>query len=266
MNMLLQHKRNIARKFNRAVHSYDAAADLQCAVGHELINKLVTLQLSPNRLLDLGVGTGQLAELLQSCYSDCKIIGLDFAERMLLHAADRLGNNSAFVCADFEALPFQGDCFDLIFSNMSLQWSFVLQQTLQDIMRCLRKTGVLALTLLVDDTLHELSHSYKKLFGVDRVNVCYSHQVVLSAVKNTGATIIWQKVTSYQKNFSCLTQLLQFLQQTGASYSSLPRTSIRPNKSTWHALQKCYAEHFAFSGNLPATFTVLTLLASKHDV
>lgn len=266
MSVQVNPKRHIARKFNRAALTYDATADLQHTVGRELVDRLVKLNLSPERLLDLGAGTGQITQLLSRQYPQSTIFAIDLAPNMLFYATERLDSTARLICADFEAVPIKSSCMDLIFSNMSLQWSFALQSTLQDIVRCLRKSGVMALTLLVDDTLHELSLTYKKLFGFGRVNHCYSHQAVITAVEAAGAKILLQDITRYQKNFQHVSQLAYFLRKTGASHSLQPSQSLPLNKSTWQALQTCYAENFAFEEQLPATFTVLTLLAVKLSV
>ena len=59
----LPDKRQVAVSFSRAASSYDSVAELQRAVGHELITRLPP-GLTPQRWLDLGSGTGYFSREL----------------------------------------------------------------------------------------------------------------------------------------------------------------------------------------------------------
>ena len=49
----------VARSFDRAARSYDAAAVLQTRVRDELLSRLDVVRLEPSLVVDLGCGTGQ---------------------------------------------------------------------------------------------------------------------------------------------------------------------------------------------------------------
>lgn len=46
--------------FERAAHSYDAAAVLQREVGERLLERLDLINMTPQRVVDLGCSTGKL--------------------------------------------------------------------------------------------------------------------------------------------------------------------------------------------------------------
>jgi len=74
--------------------------------------------LPPQRVLDIGTGTGAAARLLGARYPEAEVIGVDLAERMLDEA--RRQTDSARVtyrAADAERLPFDTASFDLVTLN-----------------------------------------------------------------------------------------------------------------------------------------------------
>jgi demethylmenaquinone methyltransferase/2-methoxy-6-polyprenyl-1,4-benzoquinol methylase len=92
-------------------------------VRYDLVNALLSLGLdrwwrrrtvraiaSPPgaRVLDLGCGTGKLAELLAE---EARVVGLDLSQHMLVTANERLGERIAFVRGSMFALPFADGVF-----------------------------------------------------------------------------------------------------------------------------------------------------------
>lgn len=82
-------KRKTRLGFERAAHSYDKAALLQREVGLELLERLDWIKLTPQRVLDLGCGTGMMAEALLKRYPKAEIIGVDIAFNMVLQTIKR---------------------------------------------------------------------------------------------------------------------------------------------------------------------------------
>lgn len=74
---------------------------------------------APSRALDLGCGTGALAELVLDAVPGCALTGTDLSEAMLAQAEKRLGNRVDLHLADSERLPFGDETFDLVYCNDS---------------------------------------------------------------------------------------------------------------------------------------------------
>ena len=68
-----------------------------------------------------------------------------------------------WLLADAEALPFADDAFDLIFSNLMVQWCPSLDQFLAEARRVLRPGGVLLCSTLLDGTLWELAEAWRQV-------------------------------------------------------------------------------------------------------
>ena len=73
---------------------------------------------APERVLDLGTGTGVAALFLAREYPRASIRGVDVSEKMIAEAKSKVGldpeGRIAFRVADASALPFSDESFDLI--------------------------------------------------------------------------------------------------------------------------------------------------------
>ena len=73
---------------------------------------------APERVLDVGTGTGEGALLLAREFPRASVRGIDIAEEMIRSAQGKIGldpeGRVAFRIADAASLPYQGDSFDLV--------------------------------------------------------------------------------------------------------------------------------------------------------
>ena len=72
----------------------------------------------PERILDVGTGTGEAALFLAREYPRASVRGVDFSEEMIKRAQKKIGldpdGRVAFRVADASSLPFEADSFDLV--------------------------------------------------------------------------------------------------------------------------------------------------------
>jgi ubiquinone/menaquinone biosynthesis C-methylase UbiE len=72
----------------------------------------------PERILDIGTGTGAAALFLAREYPRASVRGVDFSEEMVKRAQKKIGldpdGRVAFRVADAADLPFEADSFDLV--------------------------------------------------------------------------------------------------------------------------------------------------------
>ncbi|HEU5281619.1 MAG TPA: methyltransferase domain-containing protein [Gammaproteobacteria bacterium] len=145
----------IKHAFNQAAHTYDAAASAQHAAGAHLIECL------PNHtyqnVLDLGCGTGHTTNALATQLHFNGLQAIDTAPSALTLARNTCKHPFVnFIEADFnEYQPTHRA--DLIFSNMALHWGLNLKNVLARCHQLLNENGILAFSLPLAHTFHELN-------------------------------------------------------------------------------------------------------------
>lgn len=135
-------KPGVKHRFSAAADTYDQYADLQRNVADCLMNYIQKgKKLSPSSILEIGCGTGYLTKKIGSRYPMSDLIGVDIVLSMLKKCQERYSNGH-YLVADGEHLPFNQP-FDLIASNLCLQWFQDPSTSLQQIIK-LGKTVVLS--------------------------------------------------------------------------------------------------------------------------
>ena len=94
------------------------------------------------RLLDLGCGTGALAELVLERVPGCRLSCVDLSPRMADAARARLGSRAEVAVADAEALPFPEESFDAAWCNDSFHHYPDPDRAAFSVWRALRPGGV----------------------------------------------------------------------------------------------------------------------------
>lgn len=156
--------RRVQRACARAARGYDEAAVLQREVARRMLERLDLVKMDPRWVLDLGSGTGLVARELVRRYPRASVLALDLSPAMLRAGAvspglfGRLRGRRAHysVAADMARLPLASDSFDLVCSNMALEWSADPERAFAEVQRCLRPGGLFMFTTVGPDTLKEL--------------------------------------------------------------------------------------------------------------
>lgn len=103
------------------------------------------VRLRPNRILDIGCGSGFLAGLIRKRLSDTEIYGVDFS----IEALKRCKNLNQVYCVDLEQsrIPFKDEVFDLIICTEVLEHLFQPEHVVAEIHRLLSVDGVGIITI-----------------------------------------------------------------------------------------------------------------------
>lgn len=151
----------------RSLHSDDTAVEtaLNLALGEGPFGYV----------LDIGTGTGRVAELLSD--RAAHVTGLDKSPDMLRLARARLQNLSAdkfdLVQGDFTALPFDDCAFDTVTLHQVLHFALSPEDVLAEAARVTRGGGRIVITDFAPHDREELRrlHAHSRLgFGEDELN------------------------------------------------------------------------------------------------
>ena len=221
-SIICHDKQKIAAAFGRAAASYDAIANYQQGTGNQLLNKLkstlVAKQINkPLRVLDAGCGTGFFSQKLKN--QGYIVTALDLSSGMLDVAKSKDAADE-YVCADMESIPVSSAQFDVVFSNLSIQWCESLYGALSELYRVTKRGGVIVFTTLAENSLSELSQAWQSLDGYSHVNTFLSSQDITASCQT------WRHDVSFQQDtllFPDLISLLNSLKGIGATHLTAGR-------------------------------------------
>ena len=252
-------KHEVLRNFNSAADGYDSAAVLQKTVADRLLERIEIIRLDPARILDLGSGTGMGARQLHKNFRKSQIIQMDFAWKMLaisLRQERRLFSRQSFACADAQCLPFAPGVFDMIYSNLMLQWCNDLDAVFSEVQRISRPGGLFIFSSFGPDTLHELRESWSAVDDDIHVNTFLDMHEVGDALVRAGFENPIMEVEYFTLTYVDVSELLRELKQLGANNTNSGRRRSLTGKDRLKQMIAAY-ERFRVDDRVPATYEVV---------
>lgn len=168
MNTFTLDKKAIKISFSKAASTYDTYSTLQKDAAKDLLKLKEAINffsgnIEPYFALDIGCGTGTLANSFKNRFPDVKLLGCDFSLPMLLKAKERLqGKNIRLLTSDCTNLPFRNSLFNHAISSLTYQWVPDISDAFKEAWRVLKPGGLFLFSILGPRTLEELRKSYKK--------------------------------------------------------------------------------------------------------
>ena len=249
----------IKRQFEASASNYDNAAILQREVCDRLISRLDYMQIAPQRILDLGSGTGYLTRALKNKYPKADIIGLDIAFNMAQTAKSKNGwfKKIHYTNADCQHLPFKSLCFDLILSANTLQWCENIEYALQECQRILKPSGLFLFSSFGPDTLKELKLSWAAADALPHVNSFLD-------MHDYGDMLLHHQFDEPVMDVEYLTieyehpkQLLKDLKMLGANNVHPERRKTLTGKSKLLKVIETYEQFKRENNSYPATYEIV---------
>jgi malonyl-CoA O-methyltransferase len=260
---LLPDKRAVRRSFERAAAGYDAAAHLQREIGERLLGHLDPMRLAPRRILELGCGTGATFEALRGRFPGVALVGLDLSLNMLEAARARLpwwrralgGTVAPLVCADAERIPFASRSFELVISNLALQWCRP-EAVFAESARILAEGGLLLFSTFGPDTLKELRSAFAAVDSQAHVNTFPDMHDLGDALVHAGLADPVMEMEMVTVEYASVEAIARDLKAVGA-HNVLPgRPRGLSSRRRWSAMVERY-EAFKRDEAYPATYEVV---------
>ncbi len=252
-------KSRLRRAFDAAARAYDEAAVLQHEVRARLLERLDYIKLEPRRVLDAGTGTGRASDALLKRYDSAQVVALDLAYGMV-QIARRKGRwlrRPLGVNADIEALPFADGSFDLIFSNLTLQWLDEPDRVFAELRRVLAPHGLLMFTTFGPDTLKELRAAWQAADAGAHVNEFLDMHDVGDALVRAGFADPVMDMEMITVTYERARQLMRDLKEIGAANAMRERQRGLTGKARLQAVESAYEAFRTPEGVLPATYEVV---------
>jgi malonyl-CoA O-methyltransferase len=248
----------VARSFDRAAHSYDAASVLQTRVREELLSRLDVVRLAPSRIVDLGCGTAAAAVALGRRYRRSRVLSVDLSIAMLREARrrSRPWRRVVAICADAARLPLGDASLDLVFSNLMLQWCADPEVIFRECARVLRPGGLLTYTSFGPDTLKELRRAWAAADGYTHVNRFIDMHDLGDAMLRAGLAEPVMDVERYTLTYADVRALMRDLKAIGAHNVNAGRPRGLTGRRALERMTAAY-ESERRGGRLPATYEVV---------
>ena len=268
-------RQTVRRHRDRAAVGLDDHDFLFRASAERLCDRLLDVKRTFPMALDLGCHTGQLARVLCARVRRGdpgapggieSLIQCDLSPAM----AQRAGPPA--LAADEEALPFAGETFDLIISNLSLHWVNALPGALAQIRRALKPDGLFLASMLGGETLRELRQALAEaeIAEEDGLSPRISP---MAEVRDLGGLLLRAGFALPVADTDTLTviyeepmKLMADLHAMGEANATAESRKGFTRRGTLMAAATRYRELFAADGGrVPATFQIITLTGWAPD-
>lgn len=256
-------KRAVRAAFEHSAAHYDDVAVLQREVAERLLERLDLFKLQPHTILDIGCGTGHCTSALASHYPKARVIAMDLAHAMVKHTRQRFSyfqrkwRGHGFACADAERLPFADNSFEMILSNLTLQWCGNLEGLFSEFRRVLKPGGVVLFSTLGPDTLKELRAAWAAVDGHVHVNQ-------FTDMHDIGDAMVRARLADPVMDMEMITitylegmTLMRDLKVLGAHNVNEGRNPGLTGRARINAVLDAYEKFRTTDGLLPASYEVL---------
>jgi len=263
-----QERKNIIKEaFGKAAQTYASSSGLQFEVACELAAKI---KKTPGRTLDIGTGTGYLAQAIKEKIPEAELMACDISHEMLKAAsAGACGKQVAAFTADCEELPIKDSSFDCVVSSLTYQWSADLTTSMLEAERVLRPGGSFIFSTLGRDTMSELKKAVKAAYRLKgRDNPPHfmgfpSAEEVGDALVAVGFEDIKIEKDLKEVVYKDLWELLKTLKNIGATNPEKHNTGDLSGGSLLREVAKTYARLAPGPDNkgITATYEILKISA-----
>ena len=257
----------VRRAFSCATSEYDSHAELQREIGRRLLAHLDFTKIEPKSVLDIGCGTGFFTRLLADKYKKADIYATDLSQNMVEHTRREQARRWPWqgkqhhVVSDAVALPFKDGCFDLVTSNLAMQWVPNPQAMMKEMRRVLAPGGLILFATFGRRTLVELKQTLAHI-NPEHSNSVLPFPDVMSLGNSLSEVAVEAPVTDadlFTLTYPDTMGLVRELKGIGASASAIQgRSGGLYGRALLRDIEKHYHEHYCDDdGRVSATFEAL---------
>ncbi len=265
-------KNFVKRAFNSSAFEYDTYSGLQRKISEKMVDRL-NLNGSKQKVLDIGMGTGNLAAVLKGKFPAISVYGCDIAINMILNARKKLhscSNNRAFFSnADAEFLPYKNDSFDMVVSSFAYQWIDGFGDAMCEAARVLKKEGVFLLSVFGAKTFIELKQSWQKAslqegysLG-EALNLHLSKAKIEQDLKHAGFMIGDLDDFDIIEYYRDIPELFRTIKGMGSKNASHKRNRTPAVRHVWKNMVLFYEQEYGSQEGIPATYQIITAYTKK---
>jgi malonyl-CoA O-methyltransferase len=257
-------KAAVRRAFTRAAQRYDQSAVLQREIAKRLLEHLDPIRIDPQRVVDVGCGTGASLAPLGARFPKATVVGIDLAHAMLAQARHHgpwwkriLPGARArhLVCGDAECLPLGNRTAQLLFSNLALQWCRP-ERAFAEAARVLAPDGLILFSTFGPDTLKELRQAFAAIDLRPHVSRFVDMHDLGDMLVHAGFTDPVMEMEVITLTYASVEAVARDLKAIGATNAMPGRRAGLMGRGEWKRVTEAY-EQSRKDGKLPASYEVI---------
>ena len=250
-------KEEVEQRFRRSRASYNDNARVQKMIVDRMVPMILSsVKRVPEKILEIGCGTGLLTSQLQRTFPNVDLYLNDLVEELCYHAAtiNQVPQTCCFP-GDVEKL-FLPLSFDLIASASTFQWFTTPEETFMKLSKQLEQNGVLVFSTFGKFNLQEIRLTTGG--GLD-----YRNKEELEKMLKPYFEIELIEEEFHMLEFDTPLAVLQHLKKTGVNVSG---DSTIWTKGRVDAFIKDYNARFAVDGKVTLTYHPFYFVCRKNNL
>lgn len=192
--------------FSKSAAQYEAHACVQKDAAAVLLKSLAN-----DHQCALDLGAGPFVNTFELKKHAKQVVSMDLSEAMLANKV------SQAVCADMDAMPFQDNVFDLVFSNFAMQWSQDLTLLLSEVKRILCHGGKAHFSLVCDGSLREIKQAFSAVDGQNHVNQFVDFDALQQHILKSGLECVSSTHCEHKQYFETPLNAIKSIKHIGAN-------------------------------------------------
>ena len=258
------------RNRDRAAANFDQFDFLKQAVTERIMDRIDTIRRDLPHVLDIGCHNGVLTEALLASPKITSVSAMDPSPEMARLTKQRCGVD--VVAAPYDAIPFDGQQFDGIFSAFALHWANDLPGVLIQLRQRLKPDGVMVVALAGGETLGGLRAAMAS--AESEVSGGMSPRVLpMGDIRDMGGLISRAGLTmpvadsdTITVTYEHLFRLMADLRAMGESNAMNSRVKRMTGKSLLMRAAEIYQQRFGTDdGRISVDFEIITLTGWAPD-
>lgn len=257
--------RDVAARFSRAARTYEVRATIQAEAADRLVALLDGIE-DPERILEVGCGTGLLTERLLARFPRAALDALDASEGMLAEARRKLGAKPGVRFVRGDARTFRAERpYSLIASSASLHWLAPIGEAVAHLAGLLEPGGRMAGAAMVEGTLRELHQVRRRVApGKAPRGRLPSDAELRSALLGAGLGVEVFETESSAILCPSARALLEALRSQGLTGGAVSRAAAPLGRGELRRLVEEYEAAYRGEGGVRATYRIACFRARKR--
>lgn len=233
---------------------------LQNIVAKKILEKTSVIKAEPSSILDLGLGSSVLADMLYKQYPNAKITSLNTAK------IPQTSNNFKVIDADVAKMPFSDWSYSVIYSSLMLQEVSNFQSVFSEVKRVLAPGGYFIFSTLGPETLKEVRESWAMVDDFRHVNDFPPMQALADSLAQQGFIDVVVSTEKIVVRYDNVRTILKDLQEIGASnITTLDKYQGLMTSSKLMKFCKKYEEFKLEDGSYPVTYELVYAICWARD-